>query len=159
MKGQISGKAGAGADGKIGAGADGRPGGSANAGSSARIQFALTFAALFAVEAFIALRVHDRFVRPYLGDVMVVWLLYFLVRAFRPGGWRHLPLGLFVFAACVEGLQYFRIADLPIFAGNPAARIILGPVFDWKDIGCYGVGCLVLAAAEGWRRSGRRVRR
>ena len=64
MKGQISGKAGAGADGKIGAGADGRPGGSANAGSSARIQFALTFAALFAVEAFIALRVHDRFVRP-----------------------------------------------------------------------------------------------
>ena len=90
---------------------------------------------------------------------MVVWLLYFLVRAFRPGGWRHLPLGLFVFAACVEGLQYFRIADLPIFAGNPAARIILGSVFDWKDIGCYGVGCLVLAAAEGWRRSGRRVRR
>ena len=143
MKGQISGKAGAGADGKIGAGADGRHGGSANAGSSARIQFALTFAALFAVEAFIALRVHDRFVRPYLGDVMVVWLLYFLVRAFRPGGWRHLPL---------------RIADLPIFAGNPAARIILGSVFDWKDIGCYGVGCLVLAAAEGWRRGGQ-VRR
>lgn len=128
-------------------------------GARARVGFALMFVGLFAVEAFIALRVHDRFVRPYLGDVMVVWLLYFFVRAIRPGGWRHLPFWLFVFAACVEGLQYFRIADLPVFAGNPAARMILGSVFDWKDIGCYGAGCLALAAAEAWRRRETRVRR
>lgn len=32
-----------------------------------RLRYALAFLTLFALEAFIALRVRDRFVRPYLG--------------------------------------------------------------------------------------------
>lgn len=121
-----------------------------------RTGYALAFLALFALEVFIALRVHDRFVRPYLGDVMVVIVVYCFVRVLRPRGWKRLPLYVFWFAVGIEWLQYFRLADLPMFAGNPVARVVLGSVFDWMDILCYGTGCLVLAFGEQWARKRRR---
>src|SRR5690554_5256501 len=37
---------------------------------------------VFVVEVFIALFVHDNFIRPYLGDVIVVWFVYYFIRAF-----------------------------------------------------------------------------
>lgn len=43
--------------------------------------YALAFGLLLLLEALIAVFVHDRFVRPYLGDVLVVVLLYCLARA------------------------------------------------------------------------------
>ena len=98
-----------------------------------RLRYALAFLTLFALEAFIALRVRDRFVRPV-----------------RPRGWKRLPLYVFWFAALVEWLQFLNLSDLPVFAGNPIARVVLGSVFDWADILCYGTGCLVLALAEQW---------
>lgn len=110
----------------------------------AQILYGLAFLMLFVLEAFIALRVRDRFVRPYLGDAMVVWVVYCFVRALRPFGWKRLPLYVFWFAVLVEWLQYFHLAELPVFAGNPVARIVLGSVADPKDILCYGAGCLGL---------------
>ncbi len=115
-----------------------------------RLRYTLAFLALFALEAFIALRVRDRFVRPYLGDVMVVWVVYCFVRAVRPLGWKRLPLYVFWFAVFIEWLQYLQLAKLPFFAGNPVARVVLGSVFDWADILCYGTGCLALVAWERW---------
>lgn len=121
-----------------------------------RLRYTLAFLALFALEAFIALRVRDRFVRPYLGDVMVVWVVYCFVRAVRPRGWKRLPLYVFWFAALVEWLQFLNLSDLPVFAANPVARVVLGSVFDWADILCYGTGCLVLALAERCARGRRK---
>ena len=42
------------------------------------------FAVLFLIEGAIAIWVHDRFVRPYMGDVLVAVLVYCFVRIFRP---------------------------------------------------------------------------
>lgn len=108
----------------------------------------MAFVCLFLIEAAIALWVHDRFIRPYIGDVLVVVLVYVFVRIFIPSGLRHLPLYVFLFAACVEGLQHFHLVELLGLQGCRAARIILGSVFDWIDIACYGVGCLGLAMFE-----------
>ena len=44
----------------------------------------LLFLALLATEVLIALFVHDDFVRPYLGDVLVVPVIFFLLRAAFP---------------------------------------------------------------------------
>ena len=44
------------------------------------------FVILFLIEAAIALWVHDRFIRPYIGDVLVVVLVYVFVRIFFPSG-------------------------------------------------------------------------
>lgn len=113
-----------------------------------RWNYLAAFILMFMIEAAIALWVHDRFIRPYIGDVLVVVLVYCFVRIFVPDGIRRLPLYVFLFAACVEVLQYFNLVGLLGLEGCRAARIILGSVFDWKDIACYGAGCLILQFLE-----------
>lgn len=113
-------------------------------GGWGRWHFAAAFVLLFLIEAGIALWVHDQLIRPYVGDMLVVVLVYLFVRIFFPKGIRRLPLYVFLFAAAVEVTQYFDLVRLLGLWHCRAARIILGSVFDWKDIACYGVGCLFL---------------
>lgn len=122
-----------------------------------RLGYLLVFVLLLAVEIYIALYVHDQVIRPFLGDVIVVWVVYCFVRVFIPKGAAWLPLYVFLFAACVEVLQYFHLSQLPLFGGSRFIRIILGSVFDWTDIACYGVGSLVLAGWE-WRSRNKKRR-
>lgn len=109
-----------------------------------RWKYLAAFILIFLIEAAIALWVHDRMIRPYIGDALVVVLVYCFVRIFLPDGIRYLPLYVFLFAAFVEVMQYFRLVELLGLERCRAARIILGSVFDWKDILCYGLGCLIL---------------
>lgn len=113
-----------------------------------RIVFFLAFLLFLAIEILIALFVHDHFVRPYIGDVLVVVVLFFLVRILLPEGCRALPLYIFIFAVGVEFLQYFNLVELLELSNNRFMRILLGSVFDFKDIVCYGVGCTGLLAGQ-----------
>lgn len=105
------------------------------------------FLALLVIEVLIALFVHDSFVRPYVGDILVVAVVYFFLRIFVPEKYPWLPAAVFVFAAMVEFSQYFSLAD-KLGITDPMIRTILGSVYDTADIVCYGVGCLLLAAYE-----------
>ena len=96
---------------------------------------------LFAIELCIALFVHDRIVRPFIGDVLVVILIYAFIRIFIPEKVRVLPLYVFIFAAAVEILQYFRIVEVLGLQGNKVMSTIIGTSFDIRDILCYFVGC------------------
>lgn len=102
---------------------------------------------LLAVEVFIAVFVHDQWVRPYLGDVLVVGVVYCFIRSFLPERIVLLPLYVFLFAVAVEILQLFHLADL-IGVQNRVLKSILGSTFDWKDIGCYAIGCVILAGID-----------
>ena len=104
----------------------------------------ILFMIFMAIEVLIDLYVHDDFVRPYLGDVLVVVVLYFFVRIWIPEKYRWLPGVIFVFAAAVEVLQYFRLVEILGVENNVFLRTILGSTFDFKDIVCYGAGCLLL---------------
>lgn len=111
----------------------------------------LLFIFFLAIEVLIALYVHDTFVRPYLGDVLVVVVLYFFVRIWLPespaqSGW--LPGIIFLFAAAVETLQYFHLVEILGVENNPFLRTVLGATFDIKDIVCYGAGCVLLWICE-----------
>ena len=117
---------------------------------SYRIKYAAACIILLLVEVLIALFVHDNFVRPYLGDVLVVIVLYTAIRVIIPVKYALLPLYLFIFAAGVEVLQYFKLVQVLGLQNNSFFRIILGSTFDWKDIVCYGVGCVILGVYE-WR--------
>lgn len=108
---------------------------------------------LLAVEVFIALYVHDSFIRPYVGDVLVVIVLYCFVRIWIPKGWAWLPVFLFLFAAGVEVMQYFQLSKMLGVGDNPFFRIVLGSVFDVKDILCYGVGCILLGLFQRWEKN------
>lgn len=112
------------------------------------------FLVLLVIEVLIALFVHDRFVRPYLGDVIVVMVVYCFVRIWIPERFRFMPLWVFLFAVFVEVLQYVRIVEILGVQDNAFLRTVIGTSFSWGDILCYAVGCLVLAAWEVcvWRR-------
>lgn len=113
-----------------------------------RLRYGVLFLILMAVETLIAFYVHDAFVRPYVGDMLAVLVVYCFVRIFIPVKGRLLPLYVFLFAACVELLQYFDLVSFLGLSGNKLARIVMGSVADLKDVGCYAVGCLMLAAWE-----------
>jgi len=103
---------------------------------------------LFGSEFLIAMFVHDTFIRPYVGDVLVVVLIYTFLRIFLPEGVRLLPLYVFLFAAGVEVLQYFRIVEMLGLSDNRVLSVVIGSVFDVKDIVCYGIGCGLLFVYE-----------
>lgn len=110
---------------------------------------------LLIIEILIALYVHDDFIRPYAGDILVVVVIYSFLRIWIPEKVRLLPLYVFLFAVFVEVLQYFDLAALLGLGDNRFFRILLGATFDIRDILCYGAGCLVLGIWE-WIRYKRR---
>lgn len=110
-----------------------------------RVSYLAWFLTTLAVEVLIALFVHDEFVRPYVGDILVVIVLYFFLKLIFINAGRFLPVYIFLFAAGVEALQYFQLADHLGLKSDSLLRIVLGSVFDAKDILCYGIGCLLIA--------------
>lgn len=118
------------------------------------IKYLITFVILFLVETLIALYVNDRIVRPYIGDILVVILVYAFVKMVVSGKIRFIALYVFLFAVLVEIAQYFNITALLHLSSNEAASTIIGTSFDWLDIVCYGIGCSVIAIWErlfaGW---------
>ena len=63
-----------------------------------RIFYIISFLMIFCIEVLIALYVRDSFVRPYMGDALVVVLVYSFVRIFIPTGIPRLPF--YVFLLC-----------------------------------------------------------
>ena len=113
-----------------------------------RIGYAVSTLLLIITEVLIALFVHDHFVRPYLGDVLVVIAVYCAVRIIIPIKCKLLPLFVFIFAVGVEVLQYFDIVTLLGLEHNAFMKTLIGSSFDMKDIACYAAGCAVLTVYE-----------
>lgn len=100
---------------------------------------------IFLVEVLIATVLKDNFfIRAYLGDVIVVMLLYTFVKSFVIINETKLIIGIFVFSCLVEFSQFFHIADKLGFQPGSLMYIVIGNSFSWIDILCYGVGCLIL---------------
>ena len=121
-----------------------------------RLVYFTIFCGLLALEVFIALFVHDAFIRPYVGDMLVTLLLCSLCRVFVPEGARFLPAAVFLFAACVEIGQYFDVVALLGLADHKFISILLGRTFSWLDLVCYAVGCMAAFGLDqiiiGYRR-------
>jgi len=62
--------------------------------------------AVFIVEVFIALFVHDAFIRPYVGDVIAVAFVYYFIRTFLSFKPVYAALFSLLFAFVVEYGQY-----------------------------------------------------
>lgn len=113
-----------------------------------RLFYLIATVLLLMTEVLIALFVHDRFIRPYVGDVLVVIVIYTFLRIFFPERPRLLPLYVFLFAAGVELLQYFEVVKVLGLEENPFLRTLIGTTFDWKDIVCYGIGTVFTGVWE-----------
>ena len=112
---------------------------------SRRVTYFIVTIVLLIIEVMIALFVHDNIIRPYVGDVLVVVVIYTFIRIFIPNKVKLLPLYIFLFGTCVELMQYINIVKLLGLQDNKFFSVLVGTTFDIKDIICYGVGCLLIA--------------
>lgn len=99
---------------------------------------------IFIIEVVIATILKDwYFVRAFVGDILVVVLVYTLINSFFDYRNKNkLLFFVFVFAVFVEMLQYFKLAEKLGFPKGSPAYIIIGNYFSWEDILCYAIGCL-----------------
>jgi uncharacterized paraquat-inducible protein A len=74
-----------------------------------RFFYIISFLLIFCIEVLIALYVRDNFIRPYVGDMLVVVLVYSFVRIFLPTGIPRMPFYVFL-SACVMLIGYTIIA-------------------------------------------------
>lgn len=103
---------------------------------------------LLGIEVGIALFAHDRFIRPFVGDVLVVILVYTLLHGLLAAHWKKLLLAALLFCYAVEIGQYFNIVHWLGLQQNSVARVSIGSVFDWQDILAYTLGALLVYGVE-----------
>ena len=110
--------------------------------------YAVVALLVFLVEVAIALWVRDAFVRPYLGDVLAVILVYLVLRAVTT--WRVIPAALAALAVglAVEIGQAVNLLDLLGLSNHAVARILFGTAFSVGDIFCYTAGAAIAVLAE-----------
>jgi hypothetical protein len=103
---------------------------------------------LLLIEVLIALYVHDHIVRPYIGDLLAVVLVYCLLKSF-------LRFSVFA-AACVallvafvlETMQYFEVLQQLGLDKSRLLRTVLGTAFSWADMGWYSAGFIAILVGE-----------
>lgn len=112
--------------------------------------FALTIL-LFVVEVLIALFVRDRFVRPYVGDVLVVMLIYCFVKTFMNLPITSVAIFVLAFAFSIEFFQYIHIVEKLGLEKSALARTVIGTSFAWADIVAYIAGFVLIVITETYR--------
>ena len=112
---------------------------------SVRKTYFWIFLGLLLLEIGIDMFVHDDFIRPYVGDVLVTVLLCCLSRAVLPK--LHPALPVFGISLAAELWQWLGLT-LKLGLEGTVLGVILGTTADWKDIMCYGMGCILFSTAE-----------
>ena len=113
-----------------------------------RVIYLVAAIVLVMVEVSIALFVHDAIVRPYIGDVLAVMLVYAVLRAVTPVGVAAAAGLSLAIAFAIEIAQALNLLGALGLSGNTFARVVLGGSFDWLDIAAYAAGALIVLAVE-----------
>ena len=117
-----------------------------------RLLYGIATLLLLGIEILIGLYAGG-WVRAYLGDVLVVILLYTLFRTIsvnKPSKWFILPTAILVFSFIVEFLQLWGLCDRFGITNN-LLRIIIGTGFSYIDLICYAVGIIPCYIVEFFR--------
>ena len=103
---------------------------------------------LFITEVLIALYVHDNFIRPYIGDVLVVILIYCFIKSFLKLKVLTAVVLVLLFSFGIETLQYLNIVEKLRLENNTIARTVIGTSFSWMDILSYVAGLIIVLVVE-----------
>src|SRR5215510_11987380 len=99
---------------------------------------------LFVVEISIALFIHDRLIRPFVGDMLVVILIFTICRSFIKANHFRLAFCVLIFSFAIEIGQYFNLVSILGVQHIKLARIIIGTTFDFHDLLAYSAGILLI---------------
>jgi hypothetical protein len=108
---------------------------------------------LFIIELFIGFYVHDKFIRPFIGDLLVVILLYCFVKSILNITTTKAAIYVLLFAYFVEIMQGLKFVELIGLSNYKIARILIGTTFSWIDIICYTIGIAIVIIVEKLRYS------
>ncbi|MEL6256980.1 MAG: DUF2809 domain-containing protein, partial [Bacteroidota bacterium] len=100
------------------------------------------------VEVLIAAFAKDSFIRPYVGDFLVVMLIYAFLKSFTHLSVWQAAMGSLVFSYLVEFSQYLGLIKWLGLKNNLAAKLILGNAFSWEDMLAYTLGILLVLIVE-----------
>jgi len=107
------------------------------------LKFLFVFLAIFLTEILIAKYLHDAFIRPFGGDVLVVVLIYAFFRIFLITNNKRLALGVLIFSFIIEFLQALHYVNWLGLQDNKFWSIVLGTYFSVYDLLAYFVGYLI----------------
>ena len=103
---------------------------------------------LFLTEVVIALFVKDTLIRPFVGDVLVVVLIYCFLRIFLQIDYRKVVVAVLLFAFTIEILQYFDYVKLLGLENNRILSVAMGRTFERLDFVAYFAGFLLIVLTE-----------
>ncbi|MFV5689207.1 DUF2809 domain-containing protein [Flavobacterium sp. ZT3R25] len=103
---------------------------------------------IFFIEVLIALFVNDNFVRPYLGDVLVVILIYCFLKSFLRLPVLTVALFVLIFSFTIEFFQFLNIVEKLHLEKSKIARTVIGTSFSWIDLLTYIAGIAIVIAVE-----------
>jgi DNA integrity scanning protein DisA with diadenylate cyclase activity len=103
---------------------------------------------LLLTEIFIGFCLHDAFVRPYVGDYLVVMLIYCFVKSFMDTPVIQMAIGVLLFSYVVEISQYFHLVDLIGLGSSRLAVTLMGNYFAWADLFAYTLGIATVILLE-----------
>ena len=111
-------------------------------------RYFLGFLLLLIIEILIAKFAHDHFIRPYLGDYLVVILIYcFLMSVTGIPVWKGI-LTVFLFSFAVEFFQLINIVKVLQYQPPKIVMIILGSSFSFWDLLTYCCGLFLVVLIE-----------
>lgn len=114
---------------------------------------------IFIIEVLIAtVWSHHPWVRGFVGDVLAVVWVYFLLKTVVKANTHGLALVAFAVGCLVELAQYVASAN-GWHVHNRVLKILLGSVADWMDVLAYACGFLLILAFEFFRARVQTVRR
>ncbi|MEO8416612.1 MAG: DUF2809 domain-containing protein [Ginsengibacter sp.] len=103
---------------------------------------------ILVVEVMIALFVHDSIVRPYIGDFLVVILIYCFLKSFLTLAVWPTAISVLLFSYAVEISQYYHVINKLGLQNSKLARIVMGTSFAWIDMIIYTAGIALVIFIE-----------
>lgn len=105
-----------------------------------RLNYGLSFLGLLGLETLIALYGERNFVRPFLGDVLVIGLIYAFLQMILLAPARRMVIGVVSLAFLIEIGQWFDFVALLGLQDSRVASVVLGRTFSWLDFLAYVTG-------------------
>lgn len=100
------------------------------------------FCLIFLIEIYIGIFVKDKIIRPYIGDILVIPLIYSFLNIFFKNNYKKYITAIVIFAIFIEILQFYNLVKM-LGINNKVLKIVIGSTFDFKDIICYILGGII----------------
>lgn len=114
------------------------------------LRYFLIFISIFIVEVIIALFIRDNFIRPYFGDYLVIFLVYYFLLSFINADKNKIALGVLQFAFIVETIQAYNILKYFNLEKYKVLRIVAGNTFSFEDLIIYYLAYLTIMVIIGY---------